>query len=115
MSQRIRLSPLAWVGSACSTKATWRQRLASSPPELSYDHPVKPMRSSGTPFHSLQATSQALQPMQIDVSVKNPTRGWRVDSTVAVNGTLRSGEHRRTPGAAHRAVAGRPPRRTSPP
>jgi hypothetical protein len=26
-------------------------------------------------FHSLQATSQALQPMQIEVSVKNPTRG----------------------------------------
>ena len=31
--------------------------------------------SSGMPFHSLQATSQALQPMQIEVSVKNPTRG----------------------------------------
>ena len=31
--------------------------------------------SSGTPFHSLQATSQALQPMQIEVSVKNPLRG----------------------------------------
>ena len=30
--------------------------------------------SSGMPFHSLQATSQALQPMQIDVSVKKPTR-----------------------------------------
>ncbi len=29
---------------------------------------------SGTSFHSLQATSHALQPMQIDVSVKNPTR-----------------------------------------
>jgi hypothetical protein len=25
-------------------------------------------------FHSLQATSQALQPMQIEVSVKKPTR-----------------------------------------
>src|SRR6059058_3571290 len=30
--------------------------------------------SSGTPFHSLHATSHALQPMQIDVSVKKPTR-----------------------------------------
>jgi hypothetical protein len=27
-------------------------------------------------FHSLHATSQALQPMQIDVSVKKPTRGF---------------------------------------
>ena len=26
------------------------------------------------PFHSLHATSQALQPMQIEVSVKNPLR-----------------------------------------
>jgi hypothetical protein len=31
--------------------------------------------SWGTRFHSLQATSQALQPMQIEVSVKNPIRG----------------------------------------
>jgi hypothetical protein len=31
--------------------------------------------SSGTRFHSLQATSQALQPMQTEVSVKKPTRG----------------------------------------
>src|SRR5213592_3173044 len=30
--------------------------------------------SSGTPFHSLHATSQALQPMQTLVSVKKPTR-----------------------------------------
>ncbi len=28
----------------------------------------------GTAFHSLQATSQALQPMQIEVSVKKPLR-----------------------------------------
>ena len=33
------------------------------------------MPSCGTPFHSLQATSHALQPMQIEVSVKNPLRG----------------------------------------
>src|ERR1700760_4427665 len=31
--------------------------------------------SSGTPFHSLQATSHALQPMQTEVSVKKPWRG----------------------------------------
>src|SRR5436305_12097475 len=30
---------------------------------------------SGTLFHSLQATSQALHPMQTDVSVKKPIRG----------------------------------------
>src|SRR5687768_8665984 len=30
--------------------------------------------SSGTPFHSLQATSHALQPMHTLVSVKNPLR-----------------------------------------
>ena len=30
--------------------------------------------SSGTAFHSLQATSHALQPMQTEVSVKKPLR-----------------------------------------
>jgi hypothetical protein len=42
---------------------------------LSNDIPVKFKPSSGTSFHSLQATSQALQPMQIEVSVKKPIRG----------------------------------------
>ena len=39
---------------------------------------VVPCESSiGSVFHSLQATSQALQPMQTEVSVKKPTRfGW---------------------------------------
>jgi hypothetical protein len=36
---------------------------------------VNPFGEAGTWFHSLQATSQALQPMQTLVSVKNPTRG----------------------------------------
>lgn len=36
--------------------------------------PLNSIPSSGIAFHSLQATSQALQPMQTDVSVKNPTR-----------------------------------------
>src|SRR4051812_34549208 len=58
----------------CSMKATWRQVLALSWPVLSYDIPVNSRPSSGTPFHSLQATSHALQPMHTDVSVKNPIR-----------------------------------------
>ena len=42
---------------------------------LSNDMPVRFSPSSGTAFHSLHATSQALQPMQIEVSVKKPIRG----------------------------------------
>src|SRR5205823_6944983 len=61
-------------GCCCSTKATWRHEFAPSVEVLSYDSPVQTSPSSGTRFHSLQATSQALQPMQTDVSVKNPTR-----------------------------------------
>ena len=37
---------------------------------------MKPSGSSGTPFHSLHATSQALQPMHNVVSVKNPDGMW---------------------------------------
>jgi hypothetical protein len=55
--------------------ATCRQVEAPSAPVLSYDMPSRSKPSSGTPFHCLQATSQALQPMQIEVSVKNPLRG----------------------------------------
>src|SRR5512133_1091709 len=57
-------------------KATWRQEFASSWPVLSYELPVHAIPSSGTRFHSLQATSQALQPMHTVVSVKKPMRGW---------------------------------------
>src|SRR5918996_4650111 len=71
----------------CSTKATCRQVLAPRPPLLSYDMPVRPGLSSGTPFHSLQATSQALQPMQIDVSVKNPMRGGASAQPASVAGS----------------------------
>src|SRR5215475_3017902 len=67
-------SPSRRSGSFCSTKATCRQVFAPSSEVLSYDSPVQTSPSSGTRFHSLQATSQALQPMQTDVSVKNPTR-----------------------------------------
>src|SRR5207302_10913893 len=62
-------------GASCSMKATCRQVFALSSPELSYELPVQTSPSSGTRFHSLQATSHALQPMQTDVSVKKPTRG----------------------------------------
>src|ERR671934_1070540 len=61
-------SPSSRSGSFCSTNATWRQVFAPRVEVLSYDSPVQTMPSSGTRFHSLQATSQALQPMQIDVS-----------------------------------------------
>ena len=60
---------------------TCRQVLAPSAPLLSYEEPRKFIPSSGTAFHSLQATSQALQPMQIEVSVKKPLRGWCSPST----------------------------------
>src|SRR5215468_6142240 len=55
-----------------SWNCTWRQFWSSSWPVLS-----KLSRNSGacpgSSFHSLQATSQALQPMQRVVSVKKPT------------------------------------------
>jgi hypothetical protein len=42
---------------------------------LSYDCPVQANPSWGTPFHSLHATSHALQPMQAVESVKKPVVG----------------------------------------
>src|SRR6201986_4041360 len=54
----------------CSMNATCRQLFAPSSPVLSYDSPENARPSAGTRFHSLQATSHALQPMQTDVSVK---------------------------------------------
>src|SRR5881227_451263 len=68
-------SPSRRSGVFCSTNATCRQEFAPSVDVLSYDSPVQTRPSSGTTFHSLHATSQALQPMQIDVSVKKPMRG----------------------------------------
>src|SRR6476620_1001108 len=41
-------------------------------PVLSYERPVHVNPSLGTPFHSLHATSQALHPMHVVESVKNP-------------------------------------------
>src|SRR4029453_10949489 len=52
---------------------TWRQVDAPRWPVLSYEFPVQVKPSSGTSFHSLHATSQALQPMQTVGSVKKPT------------------------------------------
>src|ERR671936_676616 len=79
MSQRIASPPAPFPspcsGLRCWTKATWRQEFAPSVEVLSYDSPVQTSPSSGTRFHSLHATSHALQPMQIDVSVKKPRRG----------------------------------------
>ena len=62
-------------GAGCSMNATCRQVDAPRPTVLSYDIPDRLSPSSGTAFHSLQATSQALQPMQTEVSVKKPIRG----------------------------------------
>ena len=72
-----RLAPLRRRprGSRCSTNATWRQVDALSPPCCRSEMPVQCSPSSGTSFHSLHATSHALQPMQIEVSVKKPSRG----------------------------------------
>src|SRR5438105_12376010 len=78
ISQRS-VSP-SWLpscsGLRCSTNATCRHELAPSVDVLSYDSPVQTSPSSGITFHSLHATSHALQPMQIDVSVKKPRRGF---------------------------------------
>src|SRR5437867_13086429 len=55
-----------------STNSTCRQVELPSATVLSYDMPLKNIPSSGNWFHCLQATSQALQPMQTVVSVKKP-------------------------------------------
>ena len=75
MSQRTPSAPSCAgspIGRDCSTNATCRHVFADSIPVLSNDMPSRFSPSSGTPFHSLQATSHALQPMQTLVSVKNP-------------------------------------------
>src|SRR3954466_1457459 len=68
------VSPSTRMGARCSMNATWRQASEPSAFVLSYESPVQPTSCCGTRFHSLHATSQALQPMQTDVSVKKPTR-----------------------------------------
>src|SRR5215211_7189368 len=55
-----------------SMNLTCRQVEPFSSPVLSRLSPRKPRSLSGSWFHSLHATSHALQPMQTLVSVKNP-------------------------------------------
>src|SRR3954447_18844250 len=79
--------------------------------------------SIGSVFHSLQATSQALQPMQTEVSVKKPTRAGWSGSYPASPCTSGSGPNSRvvapSPWKAGLAelteVIGSPPRSTPPP
>src|SRR3954454_7129476 len=59
-------------GTGRSTKETWRQVEDPRWPVLSEERPVKLKPSSGSWFHCLHATSQALHPMQSVVSVKKP-------------------------------------------
>src|SRR4051794_12032561 len=82
----------------CSMNATCRHEFAPSWPVLSYDIPDKPRvsrlpceSSIGSVFHSLHATSQALQPIQTEVSVKKPTRAGWSDSYPASSCTSGSG------------------------
>src|SRR5436190_21193018 len=74
ISQRKPSSSSICVG--CSMNCTWRQVFAPRSIVLSYDIPVSCWIESGTWFHSLQATSHALQPMHSDVSVKKPICGF---------------------------------------
>src|SRR6266513_360238 len=65
-------------GTGRSTNETCRQVEEPRCPVLSYERPVKLNPSSGSWFHCLHATSQALHPMQSVVSVKNPFRATDV-------------------------------------
>jgi len=77
-ASRWKFGSWAPTRTGCSTNATCRQVSAPRPPEFSCERPAQCRPSSGMPFHSLRATSQALHPMHSEVSVKNPTRGgWR--------------------------------------
>src|SRR5215510_5925922 len=68
----IMLQATAPLGVVRSWNWTWRQFCSSSWPVLSYPSPNR-AACPGSWFHSLHATSQALQPMQSVVSVKKPT------------------------------------------
>src|SRR5687767_2359573 len=68
------------AGPLRSTNLTCRHVEWPSAPVLSYERPRKLKPSAGTWFHSLHATSHALQPMQSVESVRNPvTAGGRSD------------------------------------
>src|SRR5205823_9667740 len=55
----------------CSTNFTCRHVCAPTAPVLSYENPLQFRPSSPTAFHSLHATSQALQPIHNVESVRN--------------------------------------------
>src|ERR1043165_7465684 len=65
------LPPRPTAGSR-STNFPCRHVECPSASVWSYDLPLQRKPSSGTPFHSLHAASQALQPMQSVESVKKP-------------------------------------------
>src|SRR3954468_19903634 len=72
---------------ACSTNFTCLQVEAPSAPVLSYEYPLQSKPSSLTPFHSLHATSQALQPMHKVESVRNAV--MLMQSVLLKNSTAR--------------------------
>src|SRR5581483_3400155 len=65
------LPPCPACGSP-STNFTWRHVEWPRAAVLSYESAVKTKPSDGTSFHSLHATSHALQPMQSVESVRKP-------------------------------------------
>src|SRR5437764_12570736 len=69
-------SPSRRSGALCSMKATCLHDSGPSCSVLSYELPDHSTPCCGITFHSLHATSQALQPMQTEVSVKKPTRSF---------------------------------------
>src|SRR3954447_7975819 len=108
-AQCLHTSDIISQRSDCSTKATCRQVAAPSAMVLSYERPLKTKPSSGSWFHCLHATSQALQPIQTVVSVKNPVatyvsspRVWRDVTTPCFPGILRRAGGR----SRHAGVAG---------
>src|SRR5689334_17728835 len=64
--------PCPFPSASFSTNATCRHVVAPSCNVLSNELPLNANPSAGSWFHCLHATSQALQPMQTVVSVKNP-------------------------------------------
>src|SRR5256714_5996369 len=72
MSQAWPLPTEVAASGTCSMNFTCRQCSESSSPVLSKLSARNTLLSACSPFHSLQATSHALQPMQMLVSVKKP-------------------------------------------
>src|SRR5436853_4276747 len=68
---------------AFSTNLTCLHVECPTAPVLSYENPLQSRPSSLTPFHSLQATSQALQPMHNVESVRNAVIGIQCSISLA--------------------------------